>query len=418
MKREAEFDDEVMASFCAVTGADEDSAVHFLSAAAGDLEMAVSLYLDTNNNAAGPESISQNLSKDNKENSVRAPIQPKRSVLVDDQEDSFPSHYLSRYPQNPAMAFDPVVEPFRNFSVEAASTSSASRFKSPFLSPSPEMAEDEKGRRLAELFRPPTEIMFTEGGWDAARKKAKEDQRWLLLTVHHPLEFPCQQMVRDVWNDNAIQEFIRESLLFLFLTVGTTEAERYRQLYPFEQFPHWALIDPRTGKRVKSGSRVLKAPEMLMELVEWISDHPLQSPTYKRNSPIDLDELEQLEKGSPEAKKQNRLACVGEEERDNRSDNVLTMGPTKEMPSLELPEEPPADHPETINIQFRFPDGSKHRRRFTQSDTIEVLFAFVKSKIAPQISFDILSHTISLKGHLKDSLQGLKLKNATLTVVI
>lgn len=417
MKREADFDDEIMANFCAVTGADEDSALHFLSAAAGDLEMAVSLYLDTNNNAAGAENTTQDASKAYREESVRAPIQPKRSVLVDDQEDSFPGHSISRYPQNPPMAFDSVVEPFRNFSVEAASTSSASRFKSPFLSPSPEVAEDEKGRRLAELFRPPTEIMFTEGGWEAARRKAKEDHRWLLLTIHHPLEFPCQQMVRDVWNDGTIQEFIRESLLFLFLTVGTTEAERYRQLYPFEHFPHWALIDPRTGKRVKSGSKVLKAPEMLMELVEWVSDHPLQSPTYKRNSPIDLGELEQLEEGSPETKRQNIVPIIVDENEDNGAGDDRTMVTTRKSPPLQLSEEPDANHPDAINIQFRLPDGSKHRRRFIQTDTVEALFSFVQSKDASLSSFDILSHTASLKEHLTDSLQSLKLKNATLTVV-
>ena len=130
--------DDVLASFVAVTGADEQTARHFLSAAAGDVDAAVSLFLD----GTGPKATAANEEDDEE---VRAPIQPRRAVLVDGDEAYSPSHYPS---------FS-LTEPFRDFRTEA----------SPFTD-----SATERGRRLAELFRPPTEIMFV-GTFEQARRR-------------------------------------------------------------------------------------------------------------------------------------------------------------------------------------------------------------------------------------------------------
>lgn len=342
--------DEAVASFCAVTGADESNAHHFLAAAAGDVDMAVSLFLDSglDGTAAGPPPAGE----------IRAPIQPQRSVLVDEDP-----HYSNYNFNNPSSThFVPPTEPFRDFRSEAL----------PFTE---DASSQERGRRLAELFRPPTEIMFRGGSFEQARKSAREQFRWLLVTVHCPTEFPCQQMVRDVWNDPAIQDFVRESLIFLFLTINTTEADRYRQYYPFDGFPHWALIDPRTGKRVKSSNTILRSTEMLQELVEYVSDHslrPLETLVAKRNSPITLEELEESSDVQPKAAE--GALC--------KSKSAVAIA--------SLPEEPAADNPQTIIVQIRMPDGTRQKRRFFNLDKISLLFDYVKS-LDPEISeFDVL----------------------------
>jgi hypothetical protein len=380
-----ELSDDLIANFCAVTGGDDQTARHFLSAAAGDLESAVSLFLDGGSGGVGLDNQPPQV-----EEEVRAPIQPRRAVLVDEEDTSYSS---SNYPRIPPTAFGtfPPTEPFRDFRSEFA----------PFGDES-----TERGRRLAELFRPPTAIMFP-GSFDLARRKAKEELCWLLVTVHNPIEFPCQQMVRDVWNDAAIQDFVREELVFMFLTIGTAEAERYQQYYPFTGFPHWALIDPRTGKRVKSGDRTIKAPEMLMELVEYVSEHPLQSP--KRPNPIDVEalQIEEDEEGGLNKSPKKSPMEVPE---------TVSAGKMHSPPMM--PVEPSTDHPDAITIQFRLPNGTRQRRRFIVSDHVKVLFDFVQNVDPTLEEFDIQAHTKSLSGHLQEPLSAHDLKNAALTVVL
>lgn len=401
------FSDENVASFCAVTGADDDAARHFLSAAEGDVEVAVSLFLDNPTTpvarAAADTAPSSARPGGGQEEPVRAPIQPRRHRLVEDfgyDEDG--GYEPQDYPRDPPAAFAAPIEPFRNFQTEGGPFSGSGRMA----------GLDDRGRRLAELFRAPTEIMFV-GTFDMARRRAREEERYLLVTLHDPAEFPCQQMVRDVWNDSSIQEYVRESLVFQFLTVGTAEAQRYRQYYPVEGFPHWALIDPRTGKRVKSGNKVLKAAEMLMELVEYVCDHPLvvvpsetsssassAVSSRRRDSPVSLESL----------RGEALHSSVEEEER--------SLGKARTMP---LPEEPAANDPAAITVQLRLPDGSRHRRRFLRSDKVQLLFDVVLALNHPSLSeahsFDIQAHTQSLAVHKDDVLENHNLKNATLTVV-
>jgi hypothetical protein len=404
MEAPPEFPDDLVATFCAVTGADDGVAQRYLGAVAGDLDMAVNLYLEGGESTGtappagdGPEPPPP--SAIDVDAYVRAPIQPRRSVLVEDDYGRSSGAYreyqgLAAPSQPPSMGPvpSPLVEPFRDFQSET----------SPFLGGAG--GTDERGRRLAELFRPPTEIMFT-GSFEAARRRAREEHRWLLVTIHSPTEFPCQQMVRDVWNDTTIQEFVRESLLFMFVTVGTLEAQRYGQYYPFQDFPHWALIDPRTGKRVRSGSRVLKAPEMLMELVEYVAEHPLAPPP----------------RPSSVGKRESPSPTGGAEASVSTEEIVSPMRKkSREAPATPpvLPEEPPSSHPTCLTIQFRLPDGSRHRRRFLQSDPVQILYDFVSTTLGlHQDEFEIHSHTQSLSApHFQDPLEQHQLKNATLTV--
>lgn len=395
-----EVGDEAIAEFCAVTGADDVTARHFLAAAEGSLDAAVSLFLD--GGSAGLSTARETGGPAPEE--VRAPIKPRRGVLVNDEGDDGYDSFA--YPQAPPAAFAPAVEPFRDFRAEVSPAGNM-----PFADAA--ASDDERGRRLAALFRPPTEIIFA-GTLEAARRRAREQGRWLLVTLHCPSEFPCQMMIRDVWNEQAVQEFIRESLVFLFLTVGTGEAERYRQYYPVEEFPHWALIDPRTGKRVKQGSRVMKGPEMLMELVDFVADHPLpplsgtsRAPA-KRESPILVDDDD--EQGGTADDEAGR----GEES------SPLAIKVAKRSPaSKEAPPEPAADHPAALTVQLRMPDGGRHRRRFLGGDPVQLIFDYAISLDGSleEDTMDIVTSGTSLGKHRTSVVGELGLKNAALTVV-
>lgn len=86
----------------------------------------------------------------------------------------------------------------------------------PIIASTTAMASPGRDRRnrLAELFAPPADIMFT-GTFDQAREHAKKNQRWIIVTLHDPTEFPCQVLNRDLWKDKQVKDVVRESFIFL-----------------------------------------------------------------------------------------------------------------------------------------------------------------------------------------------------------
>lgn len=66
-----------------------------------------------------------------------------------------------------------------------------------------------KSKRLEDLFRPPSNILFL-GSFMEARDHAKTLNRWLLVNVQNPQEFSCQVLNRDVWPNQQIQEIVKD----------------------------------------------------------------------------------------------------------------------------------------------------------------------------------------------------------------
>ncbi len=78
-----------------------------------------------------------------------------------------------------------------------------------------------KTKRLADLFRPPFDIMF-HGDFEEARETAKEKNKWLMINVQNQTEFACQVMNRDLWSDSFVKDIIRESFIFLQVDQGSS----------------------------------------------------------------------------------------------------------------------------------------------------------------------------------------------------
>lgn len=99
-----------------------------------------------------------------------------------------------------------------------------------------------KARRLADLFRPPFDIMYKGAFEEVTQKKldrsdhalarvadplpiyiitlkaraaAREGKKWLLINVQDQSEFACQVLNRDLWSDSIVKEILKESFIFL-----------------------------------------------------------------------------------------------------------------------------------------------------------------------------------------------------------
>jgi hypothetical protein len=158
----------------------------------GELETAVSLYLES----GGQQKVSSPVPPIQNEVEVisevtRAPIQSRREVLSD-----FIQGTRIPFPNEGPM------DPFRNSLQESRMMQTEA---------DPIWQEND---RLARLFEPPTELTF-KGTFDMARTKAREENKWLLVSIHDPAEFPCQVLNRDLWKSEEVKEFIKEAFVFV-----------------------------------------------------------------------------------------------------------------------------------------------------------------------------------------------------------
>lgn len=261
--------------------------------------------------------------------------------------------------------------------------------------------------------------MFT-GTFEAARRFAREQGRWLLLTVHAPVDFASQAMNRDLWNSPLLQSFIRANFVFVQLIVGGSEERRYKSFYPFDDlYPHVALIDPRTGERVETllvasipvpGFKLVPTDRDMLELLgEFIAEHPpmdLIGDQRKRSSPrleeSSSSESPEMISNEPESKK---CALVVP------SDSV----PSAAVPSVVVPVAVPMyDGPDAIQVQFRLPSGQKHRHRFSPHATLPQIFqtAAAVAKLAPD-EFKLRT----AEGELDEEAPVAALHNTMLTII-
>jgi hypothetical protein len=202
--------DDQVPLFMQITGCENpETAQQYLEFGGGELETAISLYMES-----GGEQVRRPITPQQAgspildsdvqiiEETMRAPIQPRREVLNDSMFIQGTS--IGGYP--PSMRMDP----FPNSMQESGTSQSTG--VDPIW---------EENDRLANLFQLPTDITFP-GTFDLARTKAKKESKWLLVSIHDPAEFQCQVLNRDLWKAQEVKDLIKES--FVFVQVGSINA--------------------------------------------------------------------------------------------------------------------------------------------------------------------------------------------------
>ena len=265
--------------------------------------------------------------------------------------------------------------PFPNLHISPARPINASRYQSTPGSSMPR--SDQRAANLEAMFKRPSQIMF-HGSLDQAKRQGTLSKRWILLDLHDTSQFVCACLNRDIYSDQTVQDFIRENLLFLQVSTNDVHGNNYHSLYPVPTFetnhgetlprmPHLAMLDPRTGERVKLWcGRPFKEPvEFLQEIGDFLDAHSLESKAA-------------VPKASPSLTASN-----------------TTVAP-HDLPQQIIPmnfAEPDASVPSTdiTKLMFRFSDGSRIVHKFLKrSTTIMNLFSFVSFK-KPSLgsSFDL-----------------------------
>ncbi|KUI58098.1 UBX domain-containing protein 5 [Cytospora mali] len=297
-----------------------------------------------------------------------------------------------------------------------------------------------RAQRLADLFRPPYELMDNMT-WDEARTLGKEEKKWILVNVQDMNDFNCQALNRDIWKDEPIVALVKENFIFLQYATDDPRATEYNTFYFNQQaqenkenFPHVSIIDPRTGEQVKvwSGLPFPQAQEFHAQLVEFLDRYSLaqnsKNPVSKQKRPqraVDVDRMteeEMLEMAMRNSLETNgngdssasvsvsasALNAVQDPDELTKSlelekgkgkaaalDEVMGGTPDAEAEAdaalsaqsaafasiaADKPHTEPAHDPATTTrIQFRHPEG-RTIRRFAVSDPVRRIYEWLKAE--------------------------------------
>ncbi|KAF9873948.1 UBX domain-containing protein [Colletotrichum karsti] len=283
-----------------------------------------------------------------------------------------------------------------------------------------------RAQRLAELFRPPYDIM-SRLDWDEARQEGKDEKKWILVNLQDMSDFNCQALNRDIWKDAAIRQLLAESFIFLQYDKDSVSAQQYVTFYFHhgaqenpDNYPHVAIIDPRTGEQVKvwSGRPFPSASDFHAQLAEFLdryslaanSKNPVADQSAPRPKTVDVDRM--TEEEMLEMALQNSLqtsnggsssdakpkAGVVDPDALTKSDSSSEKGKapadeastpaaeTSAPPSIwttiasDKPHTEPENNPATTTrIQFRHPTG-RVIRRFNVFDPVRRIYEWLKAE--------------------------------------
>ncbi|KAG0237697.1 hypothetical protein B0O80DRAFT_176637 [Mortierella sp. GBAus27b] len=425
--------------FCNITSADPDVAANYLTVCDGSLERAITLFMESggvdlagttsansssNNNKKGSrrsrspsaeppaaggaggsgsgsggidrdEEIARSLQEQDRRAAganIRAPIAPRHDVLFEDDYGRGAANMFggSTRPHPQSSVFLPpdsttlAREPFRDFAAESTRDG-----KTPRTS------------KLAELFRAPEDIM-AKGNFEQSRNVAKKESKWLMVNIQDAGIFACQVLNRDLWSDPDVKEVVRENFIFLQFYSDSAEGKKYTAYYPFkEEFPHIAIIDPRTAERVHVWGTIIDAEKFRGDVELFLIDNSLADSTSTPSQPkkkklvrdvSDMTEEEQIQAAMLASMGGDTpiADAVDEEEAPPAAaaaavDEEPPAEPVEEMSVFDsiqpVRHEEPTDPATSTRLGFRLSDGSRLMHRFSKNAPVRALFEFVKAEV-------------------------------------
>ncbi|XP_018415877.1 PREDICTED: UBX domain-containing protein 7 [Nanorana parkeri] len=276
---------QLLKEFLSITGASESVGKHMLEACNHNLEMAVTMFLDGGGVVEEPSTSSAGASsaRPADEDEVRAPIPQKQEILVEPEMFGAPKR------RRPARS---IFDGFRDFQTETIRQEQELRNGG---------VVDKKLTTLADLFRPPVDLMH-KGSFETAKECGQLKNKWLMINIQNVQDFACQCLNRDIWSNDNVKSLIREHFIFWQVYHDSEEGQRYIQFYKLSDFPYVSILDPRTGQKMVEWQK-LDVSSFLEQVTGFLGEHGQldglsSSPPKKRprsESLIDASEDSQLE---------------------------------------------------------------------------------------------------------------------------
>ncbi|DBA84671.1 TPA: hypothetical protein ACH3X1_006028 [Trebouxia sp. C0004] len=264
--------DEAVAHFVLVTGADAKTAEGLIEACNGDLESAIQLYFDTQAGSAhhSDEALARSLQQHTSSAQdgpsdlsaeIRAPIPIMKDTLYGEGAQHMLRHHSKSRISERSSAQD--VNAFRDFQAEGRGPSGAT-----------------SSSGLASLFKAPSALMF-QGTIDEAKAKAVQEGKWLMVNVQSNSEFASHQLNRDTWSDPTVSSILLGSFVFWQVTDSSDMGSRFMTSYRIDsvtELPVTLILDPITGAKQRQFLGFIEPQRLAEDLVPFM-DHDIHHPS-------------------------------------------------------------------------------------------------------------------------------------------
>mmetsp|Transcript_20707 Transcript_20707/g.58072 ORF Transcript_20707/g.58072 Transcript_20707/m.58072 type:complete len:471 (-) Transcript_20707:32-1444(-) len=411
--------DESVAEFISFTGAGPDEARYYLEMAGGELQQAVNLFLEMGPAAgamgspamqpAPPPAQAAPMPGGVVDAAVAAEVAAAAAAAgIETEPAQLPDVHMADADEvrAPMPAFqdqiiNPDMERRRMQEAIAADTASMSRrmaFDRPVdaagagsgddAAPPHNAGSDAQGggpggdpSAINQLFAPPA---YNENNpWFQVLQKAKEEGKWILVNIQQAEVFASHTLNRDVWSDDTIKDILQGSFLFWQRDDKSTEGNQFCEYYQCgHQLPHICIVDPRTGRRVRSwdGRKWVESHAAAEYLFGFLDDFSMSKSPPSMSPSASPKFVPQEPSTNPGGDVQFSIDGLSDHATGGQASEApgppaaseAVEEPPKE-PVCALPEEP-AEGVEHLKVSFRMPSGQRVTRRFVPTDTVEQMF--------------------------------------------
>uniref|UniRef100_A0A1B6C6X3 UBX domain-containing protein n=1 Tax=Clastoptera arizonana TaxID=38151 RepID=A0A1B6C6X3_9HEMI len=239
--------------------------------------------------------------------------------------------------------------------------------------------------------------VFYQGSYSQVLNDAKQELKFLLVYLHKDNNTDCNNFCRTILGNPAVIDYINTNMLFWACSISSGEGFRVSQALRESSYPFLGLIVLKESRMT-----IVFRQEGPVEPAQLI--RRLQSVIEKNEASIIAARADRMERSFNQSlrlqqdeaymqsliadQEKERLRCQelqrleGEEEKkrqleieeQERKQKILEE---KEATLERVPSEPPSDHPQTVRLLFKMPDGSRLERRFLNSHQIKDVYNFI-----------------------------------------
>ncbi|KAM9088325.1 UBX domain-containing protein 7 isoform 3-T6 [Megaptera novaeangliae] len=366
--------------FTAITGASESVGKHMLEACNNNLEMAVTMFLDGGGIAEEPSTSSASVStvRPHTEEEVRAPIPQKQEILVE-PEPLFGAPKRRR----PARS---IFDGFRDFQTETTVRQEQELRNGGAI--------DKKLTTLADLFRPPIDLMH-KGSFETAKECGQMQNKWLMINIQNVQDFACQCLNRDVWSNEAVKNIIREHFIFWqeSLIDASEDSQLEAAIRASLQETHFDSTQTKQDSRSdeESESELFSGSEEFISVCGSDEEEEIENLAKSRKSP---------HKDLGHRKEENRRSLTEPPARTEPGTATNHQGlPAMDSEILEMSPEKSDGIVEGIDVNgpkaqlmLRYPDGKREQITLPEQAKLLALVKHVQSKGYPNERFELLTN--------------------------
>ena len=242
--------------------------------------------------------------------------------------------------------------------------------------------------------------------------EAKRELKFLLVYLHSEDHQDTEKFCRNTLTNPQVINYINEGMLFWGCSVKSPEGYRVSQALRETGYPFLAVIVLRQNRMVVVGRlEGYQQPDRLTtRLTEIVREneafivvaraerHEIDTTRVIRNEQDIIfrdtlkqdQEREKRKKEEGERKKREADEIKRrEKEEQEKKDRIIQM---KMDLVSQVPDEPPANHAESVRVLIKLPDGQRLERRFLRSHTLKHVYNFVFCHPESPDEFDIVTN--------------------------